>query len=100
GNRVKYSDSIPEMEIRHRDIIRSTTKMTYNYSEYTEEEKNPALYINGIGIRCVMPLSVPNGWRAAEDKDITVMFNSSPFSYGCTDKDKIILSEKESEVSE
>ena len=100
GNRVKYSNSIPELEIKQRDILRSTSKMTYNYSDYTEDEKNPAFHINGIGIRCVLPLSVPNGWRAAEDKDITVMFNSSPFSYGCTDRDKIILPEKESEVSE
>lgn len=100
GNKVKYSNSIPEMEIKQRDNLRSTTKMTYNYSGYTEDEKNPALYINGIGIRRVLPLSVPNGWRAAEDKDITVMFNASPFAYGCTDRDKIILPEKESEVSE
>lgn len=100
GNTVTYSSTIPEMEIKQGDILRSTTKMTYNYSEYTEDEKNPAVIINGIGVRRVLPLSVPNGWRAAEDKDITVMFNSSPFSYGCTDSDRVILPETESEVSE
>ncbi|MCM1524502.1 MAG: hypothetical protein NC120_08610 [Ruminococcus sp.] len=99
---VTYSNTIPEMEIRQRDILRSTTKMTYNYSEYTEDEKNPAVIINGIGIRRVLPLSVPNGWINAEDKDITVMFNASPFSYGCTDSDKVTLFENkpESEAGE
>lgn len=100
GNTVRYSNSIPELEIKQRDNLRSTTKMTYNYVEYTEDEKNPALTVNGIGVRRVLPLTVPNGWKAAEDKDITVMVNASPFSYGCTDRDKIILPEKESEVSE
>ena len=100
GNTVKYSASIPELEIRQRDILHSTTKMTYNYSDYTEDEKNPAVVINSIGIRRVLPLSVPNGWTAATDTDITVMFNQSPYSYGCTDSDKINLSGEESEVSE
>lgn len=100
GNTVRYSNTIPELEIKQRDNLRSTTKMTYNYAEYTEDEKNPALIVNGIGVRRVLPLTVPNGWRAAEETDITVMFNASPFSYGCTDRDKIIFPEKESEVSE
>lgn len=100
GNTVRYSNSIPELEIKQRDNLRSTTKITYNYAEYTEDEKNPALTVNGIGVRRVLPLTVPNGWRAAEDTDITVMFNASPFSYGCTDRDKITFPEKESEVSE
>lgn len=100
GNTVLYSNTIPELEIKKRDNLRSTTKMTYNYAEYTEDEKNPAFTVNGIGVRRVLPLTVPNGWRSAEDKDTTVMFNASPFSYGCTDRDKIIFPEKESEVSE
>lgn len=100
GNTIQYSASISELEIRQRDILRSTTKMSYNYSDYTEDEKNPAATVNGIGIRRVLPLSVPNGWSAATDTDITVMFNQSPFSYGCTDSDRITLPETESEVSE
>ena len=100
GNTVTYQRTIPELEIRQRDILRSTTKMTYNYSDYSENEKNPALSINGIGIRRVIPLSLPNGWTTAVDKEITVMLNQSPYSYGCTDSDKVHLFKEESEVSE
>ncbi len=98
GNTVTYMGEIPEMEIKQRDMLKSTTEQTFNYSEYTEEEKNPAFVINGIGIRRVIPLSVPNGRTGAVDTDITVMFNQSPFSYGCKDEDKITIAE--SEVSE
>ena len=100
GNTVTYQRTIPELEIRQRDILRSTTKMTYNYSDYSEDEKSPALSINGIGIRRVIPLSLPNGWTTAVDKEITVMLNQSPYSYGCTDSDKLNLFGGESEVSE
>ena len=48
GNTVQYSASISELEIRQRDILRSTTKMSYNYSDYTEDEKSPAATVNGI----------------------------------------------------
>lgn len=99
GNSVTYNTEVKELKIRQRDMLRSTTKETYNYSEYTDDEKNPAFSVNGIGIRRVLPLSIPNGFTDAADKDITVMINQSPFSYGCTDKDKVILP-KESEVSE
>lgn len=99
-NTVKYSSEIPDLEIRQRDLLRSTTKFSCDYSSYTDGEKSPAFYVNGIGIRRVLPLSVPNGYMSAADTDITVMFNQSPFSYGCTDDDKISLFETESEVSE
>ncbi len=95
GNTVTYMSEIPEMKIKQRDMLKSTTEQTFNYSEYTEEEKNPAFVINGIGIRRVIPLSVPNGRTGAVDTDITVMFNQSPFSYGCKDEDKITIAESE-----
>ncbi len=99
GNSVTYSTEAKELKIRQRDMLRSTTKETYDYSSYTDEEKNPAFKVNGIGIRRVLPLSVPNAFNGAADTDITVMINQSPFSYGCTDADKIIF-KTESEVSE
>ncbi len=97
-NSVTYSSELPAMTIKQRDLLHSTTKMTYNYSAYTDSEKNPAFNVNGIGIRRVMPLSIPNGWNEAIDTDITVMFNMSPFSYGCTDKDKVEILIKEENV--
>lgn len=99
GNSVKYLSEAKELKIRQRDILRSTTKETYNYSAYTAEEKEPAFSVNGIGIRRVLPLSIPNAFADAADSDITVMVNQSPFSYGCTDADKVVF-KSESEVSE
>ncbi|MCI7349935.1 MAG: hypothetical protein MSH60_04190 [Ruminococcus sp.] len=99
GNAVTYLSEATELKIRQRDILRSTTKETYNYSAYTTEEKEPAFSVNGIGIRRVLPLSIPNAFADAADSDITVMVNQSPFSYGCTDADKVVF-KSESEVSE
>lgn len=97
---VTYKSTMPELEIRQRDLLKSTTKQTPNYSEYTEDERNSAFSVNGIGIRRVIPLSIPNGIAKAIDTDVTVMFCQSPFSYGCTDSDKITIPTSESEVSE
>lgn len=99
GNAVTYLSEATELKIRQRDILRSTTKETYNYSAYTAEEKEPAFSVNGIGIRRVLPLSIPNAFADAADSDITVMVNQSPFSYGCKDADKVVF-KSESEVSE
>ncbi len=99
GNSVAYSEGTEQLTILRRDLLKSTTKLTHNYSEYTEDEKNPAFYVNGVGIRRVLPLSIPNAYREAVDTDITVMLNLSPFSYGCTEEDKITLP-VESEVEE
>lgn len=99
GNAVTYLSEATGLKIRQRDFLRSTTKENYNYSAYTAEEKEPAFSVNGIGIRRVLPLSIPNAFEGAADSDITVMVNQSPFSYGCTDADKIIF-KAESEVSE
>ena len=100
GNSVTYSEGTEQLTILRRDLLKSTTKLTHNYSEYTEEEKNPAFYVNGVGIRRVLPLSIPNAYREAVDTDITVMLNLSPCSYGCTDEDKVIFPVEESEVEE
>ena len=99
GNSVTYSEGTEQLTILCRDLLKSTTKLTHNYSEYTEDEKNPAFYVNGVGIRRVLPLSLPNAFKEAVDTDITVMLNLSPFSYGCIDEDKITFP-VESEVSE
>lgn len=98
GNAITYLSESKELKTRQRDFLRSTTKETYNYSAYTDEEKEPAFTVNGIGIRRVLPLSVPNAFPGAADSDITVMINQSPFSYGCKDEDKYIIN-VESEVS-
>lgn len=45
--------------------------------------------VNDVGIKRIQLLAVPNGWVNAVDKDVTMMFNMSPFSYGCTDEDRI-----------
>lgn len=96
GEKKSYTAAEPtqeekELKIRQRDMLRSTTKETYNYSEYTDDEKSPAFSVNGIGIRRVLPLSISNGFTDAADKDITVMINQSPFSYSCTDKDILMI---------
>lgn len=90
GNSVAYLSAAPEEAgIRQKDMLHVTTKISCDYSIFTDEEKNPAFFVNGIGIRRVLPMSLPNAWYDALDNDITVMFNASPFSYGCTDEDKI-----------
>ncbi|MGN1136326.1 MAG: hypothetical protein ACI4SF_08920 [Oscillospiraceae bacterium] len=98
-NSVAYISEAKELKIRQRDMLRSTTKETFDYSAYTDEEKNPSFTVNNIGIRRVLPLSIPNAFKDAADTEITVMLNQSPFSYGCKSEDKVIIS-VESEVSE
>ncbi|MCM1327954.1 MAG: hypothetical protein NC253_00800 [Ruminococcus sp.] len=79
------------LSIKRRDKLQAFTEITPLYSAYTEEEKSPALTVNGIGIRAVIPVTIPNAWSdsADFDKDITAMINVSPYSYGCTDEDII-----------
>lgn len=100
SNSVTYKSSMPEMEIRQRDLLKATTKPSANYSDYTEDERNAAFVVNGIGIRRVIPLSIPNGVAKATDTDVTVMYCQSPYSYGCTDSDKVVIPTSESEVSD
>lgn len=98
-NSVTYISEAKELKIRQRDMLRSTTKETFDYSAYTDDEKNPSFMVNNIGIRRVLPLSIPNAFKDAVDKEITVMLNQSPFSYGCKSEDKVMIY-VESEVSE
>lgn len=92
---VTYTDISDTLYIRRRDMLHDndTNRIRYNYSEYAEAERNAAFTVNGIGIRSILPLSIPNAWNGAEDRDISVMINRSPFAYGCTDEDKIDFSD-------
>ena len=87
---VTYAGTDEDFDIKQRDLLKSITKpKTYNYSDYSPQEYSPAFLINGVGIKRILPLLLPNGWANAADTDVTLMFNMSPFSYGCTDEDRI-----------
>lgn len=87
---VTYKGTDEDFDIKQRDLLKSITKpKTYNYSDYSPQEYSPAFVTNGVGIKRILPLSLPNGWANAADTDVTLMFNMSPFSYGCTDEDRI-----------
>lgn len=87
---VTYAGTDEDFDIKQRDLLKSITKpKTYNYSDYSPQEYSPAFVTNGVGIKRILPLSLPNGWANAADTDVTLMFNMSPFSYGCTDEDRI-----------
>lgn len=79
------------LSIRRRDKLQAFTEISPLYSAYTEAERSLAFSVNGIGIRAVIPLTLPNAWSEAAETDvsITAMINVSPYSYGCTDKDII-----------
>ena len=90
-----YSSKVTDnLSIYRRDMLSAYTESGQLYSDFTEEERSPAFKLNGIGIRCVIPLALPNAYRNAEytglgDENVTAMINVSPYSYGCTDEDKI-----------
>lgn len=79
------------LSIRRRDKLKAFTELSPLYSAYTEAEKASAFSVNGIGIRTVIPLTLPNAWSEAIETDtsVTAMINTSPYSYGCTDEDII-----------
>ena len=56
--------------------------------------------VNDVGIKRIQLLALPNGWANAKDTAVTIMFNMSPFSYGCTDEDRIDIFTEETEDSE
>lgn len=91
---VTYTDISDTLYIRRRDMLHDndTNHIRYNYSEYSDAEKNSSFTVNGIGIRSILPLSIPNAWNDATDKDISVMINCSPFAYGCVDENKVDFS--------
>lgn len=82
GNRLK---------IKRMDMLGAVSEESKLYSEYTEQEKAASFTVNGIGIRAVIPLTIPNAWQKAEgnDTEVTPFINVSPYAYGCTDNDKI-----------
>lgn len=97
---VTYESTNDALEIKQRDLLKSVTKpKTYNYSEYSVDEYTPAFYVNDVGIKRIQLLAIPNGWANAVDTDVTMMFNMSPFSYGCTDEDRIDFLNDESDES-
>lgn len=79
------------LTICRRDNLKAFTEISPLYSAYTEAEKSPAFSVNGIGIRAVIPLTLPNAWSEAAEADtnITAMINASPYAYGCIDNDII-----------
>ena len=96
-NTVTYHRDVYETHnIYRRDILNNFSEKAKLYSEFSDAEKSPAFKVNGIGIRAVIPLSIPNAYtNAAEtgigDENVSVMINTSPFVYGCTDADKLDL---------
>ena len=87
---VTYSSTDEVLDIKQRDLLKSITKpKTYNCSDFDVTERNPAFYVNNVGIKRLTVLDIPNGWANAVDTDVTLMFNMSPYSYGCTDDDLI-----------
>ena len=103
---VTYESTDEALEIKQRDLLKSVTKpKTYNYTDYSLEEYTPTFYVNDVGIKRIQLLALPNGWANASDTEITMMFNMSPYSYGCTDEDRIDIfsdteTEKETSASE
>ena len=100
GNKVTYSSESDKLRIKQRDLLKSAETKSYDYTLYTDEERTPALYMDGIGISRVIPLTLLNGYKASEDKSEIVMVNMSPFSYGCTPEDKIDITIKPEETEE
>ena len=99
--KVTYESTDETLEIRQRDLLKSITKSkTYNYTDYSVDEYTPAFTVNDVGIKRIQLLALPNGWANAKDTAVTIMFNMSPFSYGCTDEDRIDIFIKETEDSE
>lgn len=86
---VTYKSEVSDrLKIKRRDMLYAYTENEYLYSSYSEDEKAAQFSVNGIGIRAVIPLTIPNAWNEAEnDPNITPMINVSPYSYGCTDND-------------
>ena len=91
-NLCTYSSSVSErLKVRRMDILSAVSEESRLYSEYSEAETSASIKENGIGIRAVIPLSIPNAWHDASEADMstTPFINVSPYAYGCHDSDKI-----------
>lgn len=92
---VTYASTDDTLEIKQRDLLGSITKpKTYHYSEFDISEFTPAFYVNNVGIKRLTILSIPNGRENAEGASVSLMFNMSPYSYGCTDEDRLEIFEE------
>lgn len=91
GNSVTYISDMKEYNTMQRDLMHKSTddSKTYDYTAYTDDERSALFSVNGIGVRAIIPLNIPNAKSDAADTDITVMVNTSPYTYGCTDDDII-----------
>ena len=100
---VTYESENEDLSVRQRDILKATSDVSHNYSDYTYDELHPGYFLDNVGIRRVLKLNIPNLWSKSVEKDIdtdaSLMFNMSPYSYGCT-KEDIIELYPETEITE
>ena len=93
--KVTYESENDDFSVRQRDILKATSEVSHNYSDYAHEEIYPGYFLENVGIRRVLKLDIPNLWSKSVEKDIdtdaSLMFNMSPYSYGCTKEDIINL---------
>lgn len=101
--KVTYESENDNFTVRQRDILKATSEVSHNYSDYTYDELHPGYFLDDVGIRRVLKLNIPNLWSKSVEKDIdtdaSLMFNMSPYSYGCT-KDDIVNLYPEPDVDE
>ena len=83
--------------------MKTTSDVSHNYFDYTYDELHLGYFLDNVGIRRVLKLNIPNLWSKSVEKDIdtdaSLMFNMSPYSYGCT-KEDIIELYPETEITE
>ena len=93
--KVTYSGEDENLAVKQRDILKATTDESHNYSEYTYDEFHSQTFRDGVEINRVMKLNIPNLWgKSIEeeiDLDASVMFNMSPYSYGCSIEDIVTI---------
>lgn len=93
--KVTYESENDNFTVRQRDILKATSEVSHNYSDYTYDELHPGYFLDGVGIQRVLKLNIPNLWSKSVEKDIdtdaSLMFNMSPYSYGCIKEDIIEL---------
>lgn len=105
---VYESNVSDHLKTQRRDKLKAFTDENYQYSMYSEDERNTAFETDGIGIRAVIPLNMPNAYNKIEDeyavdRNVSAMVNVSPYSYGFTSEDIVDISvyfESESDEDE
>lgn len=93
---TEYSSDVSnDIKYLRRDLVENYSGNSQYYSNFSYEEKEATYTVNGIGIRCVIPLLVPNAYQRSmkteyeTDYTVTPMINYSPYSYGCNGTDLI-----------